>query len=344
MSKILIVPDVHGTHEWEVAKDKISQVDYVVFLGDYFDSWENKWDDQGDNFKAICDFKRANMKKVKLLLGNHDFSYISGTRDGDKVSGHQYKKINVIRALLTSNLDIIDLAFECDGWIFSHAGFSKTWMRYLECCLHHLLDVYSDEDICGKEFASEKEYMEFIERINTPIEKWDGNFSIDLLNEVWHKRSHLPSDKNFCYEFDEVLDWHGLFNGSGDEVQQGILWIRPNSLLKDAYYDKQVVGHSEYCIHESVLLEKKGTKIYLTDSQSHSCFDVFNTNNVEIKGMNELQFGKYFKNLIKKINNLKSEFGGIELTEKLKDYKIKRITEEFGKENCEFFYKYYFND
>ena len=42
MSKILIIPDVHGSHEWEIAKDKISLFDYVVFMGDYFDSWENK--------------------------------------------------------------------------------------------------------------------------------------------------------------------------------------------------------------------------------------------------------------------------------------------------------------
>ena len=75
MAKILIIPDVHGTHEWEMAKNEISQVDYVVFMGDYFDSWENKWDDQGNNFKNICKFKRNNSDKVILLLGNHDWSY-----------------------------------------------------------------------------------------------------------------------------------------------------------------------------------------------------------------------------------------------------------------------------
>lgn len=34
--KVLIIPDVHGSHEWEIAKTKITEVDKVVFLGDFF--------------------------------------------------------------------------------------------------------------------------------------------------------------------------------------------------------------------------------------------------------------------------------------------------------------------
>lgn len=32
MSKICIIPDIHGSHEWEKAKDL--KADYYVFLGD----------------------------------------------------------------------------------------------------------------------------------------------------------------------------------------------------------------------------------------------------------------------------------------------------------------------
>jgi len=34
--KILIIPDVHGSHNWEIAKERVAEVDKVVFLGDYF--------------------------------------------------------------------------------------------------------------------------------------------------------------------------------------------------------------------------------------------------------------------------------------------------------------------
>lgn len=42
MSKILIVPDVHGRKFWHKAKEMINSVDKVVFLGDYLDPypWE----------------------------------------------------------------------------------------------------------------------------------------------------------------------------------------------------------------------------------------------------------------------------------------------------------------
>ena len=133
MAKVLSVPDVHGSHEWEVVKKlPAGSCDFIVFHGDYFDSQENEWPDQGENFKNICDFVREDTEHRKLLIGNHDWSYLSQSREGQNCSGHQsgsiYSegKITVIRELLLGARDILELAFECDGWVFSHAGFSKT--------------------------------------------------------------------------------------------------------------------------------------------------------------------------------------------------------------------------
>ena len=51
-----------------------------------------------------------------------------------------------IRALLNSNYDIPDIAEEFDGWIFSHAGFSKTWVdTYFKKQLHVCLDKLPEE-------------------------------------------------------------------------------------------------------------------------------------------------------------------------------------------------------
>ena len=111
MPRILSIPDVHGTHCWEAAKTiPRKNYDYIVFHGDYFDSCENEWPDQGENFATICSFVREDREQRKLLLGNHDWSYLSGTRNGS-CSGHQNGRITEIRNLLTQNLDIIDLAF-----------------------------------------------------------------------------------------------------------------------------------------------------------------------------------------------------------------------------------------
>lgn len=39
MAKVLYVPDVQGSHEWEVVKKlPAGSCDFIVFHGDYFDS------------------------------------------------------------------------------------------------------------------------------------------------------------------------------------------------------------------------------------------------------------------------------------------------------------------
>lgn len=69
MAKILVIPDVHGTHQWEVVKSLPKEsYDYIVFIGDYFDTWQNEWPDQGENFKAICSFVREDPEKRSLLM------------------------------------------------------------------------------------------------------------------------------------------------------------------------------------------------------------------------------------------------------------------------------------
>lgn len=47
---------------------------------------------------------------------------------------------------LSRRLDIIDLAFECDGWVFSHAGFSATWVESILKVFHQMLDKWPDDE------------------------------------------------------------------------------------------------------------------------------------------------------------------------------------------------------
>ena len=287
MARILSVPDVHGSHEWEVVKIlPKNSYDYIVFHGDYFDSWENEWPDQGENFKNICDFVREDTEQRKLLIGNHDWSYLSQSREGSNCSGHQSGskkskgKISVIRKLLLDSRDILELAFECDGWVFSHAGFSKTAVNYMNEIL-----------------------------LKLGIIKNESKYSIDLLNATFKKRlAEYYSTKpvHWTY-FDEKLDWDGCFSGSGDEPSQFCLWIRPDSLLDDAYYKKQVVvGHTELCIYDKVYLQKGENKIIVVDSPKHEIYDVFDTQK-EYTFLSVLEVNKIHKNIFRMINNIKSQ-------------------------------------
>lgn len=248
MTKILVISDVHGSHQWEVVKSNSpDSYDYAGFLGDYFDSWENDWPDQGENFKEICNFVREDPDHRKLLIGNHDWSYISGTRDGCRVSGHQSGHILEIRNLLEQNLDIIDLAFECDGWVFSP---------------------------------------------------------------------------------------------SGDEISQGPLWIRPESLLQDAYYPKQVVGHTEMCLYEKVFLHQKENKVVVADSALHEVYSVFDTS-AEYSFITIPEFFKWYKNTLKVINDIKSQ---IIYHKDATDFILTSLKEHFPEDITAKLYKNAFKD
>ena len=289
MAKILLIPDVHGSHQWEVVKTiPRDAYDFIVFMGDYFDSWQNEWPDQGDNFQAICSFIREDPEKRVLLIGNHDWAYLTGTSTGKGISGHQSAQALKIKYLLKQNLDIIDLAFECDGWVFSHAGFSKTWVNSIKKVFHQMLDKWPDAEN------------------NNPSEVWnEDEFNVHFLNTQWHKYNHSNED-NVRYDFDELLDWHGFFSGSGDEISQGPLWIRPESLLKDAYYPKQVIGHTEMCLYEKIFLQKNENKAVVVDSTTHEVFDVFDTER-DYSYMTIPEYFKWYKVNLKIINDIKSQ-------------------------------------
>ncbi|EID84021.1 Calcineurin-like phosphoesterase [Treponema sp. JC4] len=317
--KILIIPDVHGSHEWEAAKELPSDAyDYAAFLGDYFDCWENEWPDQGENFKAICDFVRQDTAHRKLLLGNHDWSYLSKTVNGAGVSGHQNRRIDEIRKLLTENHDILDLAFECDAncpggrIVFAHAGFSRTWVKAV-------LKVFGISE---------------------------NQWSLSFLNKEWHRLSFDPHSEGFNYAFEELLDWYGFFSSSGNEITQGPLWIRPEALLKDAFYETQIVGHTECCLGDFVFLRDKDINlnrmntVIAADSSSHLIFDVIDTENLPSEAISLLDFNKFYKGTQKQIYDIKS------LQFSMADYSKERamaaLSAAFGEKLAERYYRMYF--
>jgi hypothetical protein len=72
------------------------------------------------------------------------------------------------------------------------------------------------------------------------------------LNELWVRKPHMfgfyPGDRSFC----------------GDDVRQGPLWVRPNSLWRDSIPNLQVVGHTSVnVINHPEKSERRG--FYLAD-------------------------------------------------------------------------------
>lgn len=136
--KHVAVGDTHGRNVWQRIVDK-EPCDKFVFIGDYFDSFDVSAEQQMENFKNICQFKRDNPEKVVMLIGNHDFHYrMLGL--GDRYSGFQRAYQFSIQHLLVEAKDIMQMAYSYADVMFTHAGVSSAWLKHYDYSVGDIAD------------------------------------------------------------------------------------------------------------------------------------------------------------------------------------------------------------
>lgn len=127
--KTIVFGDIHGHNTWKDIIDKESP-DKVVFLGDYFDSFNPSLTSkiQLENYREIKKLKNKLGDSCVILLGNHDFHYID---EREKYSGFKLGTFNLVHDELCEDYknNIILPIHIMDNIIFSHAGVSKVWMN-----------------------------------------------------------------------------------------------------------------------------------------------------------------------------------------------------------------------
>lgn len=131
--KIIAIGDIHGRTCWEqVLNENLDEIKRIVFIGDYFDThYDITQDAQIENFKKILEFKKANIEKVILLIGNHDFHYMGDF--STTYSGFDATRAFDIRELLNGALkDGLLKASHMEQSehipiLFTHAGVTETW-------------------------------------------------------------------------------------------------------------------------------------------------------------------------------------------------------------------------
>lgn len=126
--KIAVVPDIHGRTSWkELYADIIDDVEYIVFLGDYVDSFYETDDIIYNNLKDIINFKEENDEKVILLLGNHDVQYIYNKFF---CSGYRTSMSNSLNKIFNNNIHLFEYYFSFQNLLFTHAGVTKEWLEW----------------------------------------------------------------------------------------------------------------------------------------------------------------------------------------------------------------------
>lgn len=304
--KILIIPDCHGQSDWKDAV-KNFKYDKVVFLGDYFDNFEDKFKGEfaAKNFEDICSFIREDTDNRILLAGNHDIEnyYFRGG-----CSGFQPVMYDRYHELLVKNKDILKAVCELDEFVFSHAGVSYVWLDNIKKIEEERTKRFFDLDKADYDKLSD------IDKINLAFKS--------MLDGKMHKDW-------FCF-----YRWD--MSCCGENTYQSPLWIRPRSLLEASAFDKQVVGHTEYCLYDTVFLKSKRMKcLVITDSPCHNTFKVLDTENYQEPILID-DFFKVLKSDKKTLYDLKS-------LKAEKKETLKNLKNAFG-EYSEFLYKNYFEE
>lgn len=125
--KTLVLGDTHGRSTWKLAIQQ-EKPDRVIFIGDYFDSFEISGVEQIDNFKQIIKYKENNPQiEVVLLIGNHDHHYFPEI-GYDGTSGYQSGIAPSITQVIDENRHHLKMAYEFGEYLFTHAGVSPVFM------------------------------------------------------------------------------------------------------------------------------------------------------------------------------------------------------------------------
>jgi len=126
--KLIAIGDLHGRTDWKKIISN-TEFDKVIFVGDYFDTHEGITPEiQKSNFEELINYKKANIDKVVLLFGNHDYHYLKTVNE--TYSGFQKYHRTDIQEMLHKALDnnLMQMCFVYENYIFSHAGITKTWL------------------------------------------------------------------------------------------------------------------------------------------------------------------------------------------------------------------------
>jgi predicted phosphodiesterase len=125
MSKIVVIGDVHGHESWKELIKLNPDATEFVFIGDYFDSFSISHTEQIHNYKEIIAWKESTDIKVTMLIGNHDFHYMSDC--GGRYGGYNVWHAPEIGELLRETKEHLQVAYQVDKFLFTHAGVSKEW-------------------------------------------------------------------------------------------------------------------------------------------------------------------------------------------------------------------------
>ena len=178
--KTLVLGDIHGRTIWKTHIDKV-QPDKVIFVGDYFDSFDISTAEQIHNFKDIISLKEDQLDDVILLIGNHDAHYMG---INETYSGYQGFAGYGIIDMLREHRNRLQFAHSFGPYLFTHAGVTKDWCELIGIDQKDIVNQINQSDIKDFRFQGHDPYGDSTK--SSPI--WVRPRSL-MLNKIhgWHQ-------------------------------------------------------------------------------------------------------------------------------------------------------------
>lgn len=194
--RVLSIGDIHGHTTWEkIVKQYGKEVDHIVFVGDYLDSFIVPHTYQALNFENLIKFKKANMEKVTLLIGNHDIPYMDSNLNCPGFSETVDTLIKpTLHKAIKSNL--FKVATCIDGILYSHAGFTDYWLNSMDIKYSDGNDIANAVNGIYYSQKTNLKWLHYVRNPNGPTRIIDTGDDI-WQGPTWVRPNALISDKPY---------------------------------------------------------------------------------------------------------------------------------------------------
>ena len=178
--KIMTIGDVHGRDTWKFLthgssyefeqwaimvtngadpNDELFKKDYpyfdvdkIVFIGDYVDSFTIGNVEIKKNLEDIIFFKKVLPDKVVLLWGNHDVQYFIPNQI---CSGYRPEARWDLQILFEHNMNLFQMAYHKGDYLWTHAGLLKPVLNDILKHYPELKELEREGDILNEAFKME---------------------------------------------------------------------------------------------------------------------------------------------------------------------------------------------
>jgi hypothetical protein len=246
---------------WEETLDmRFGDIDKIVFVGDYFDSFTVSNVTMKRNVEDLFLFKRCYPEKIELLWGNHDVHY---WHREEQCSGFRGEMFYDFYEILYANKHLIKFAYQEGNALWTHAGVTENFYeklmteKHLEDLEEHkrwtaISENYSEkpklDKTCIAKFLNQKWEEKWsplfaagkarggFSPIPGPLWADKQELSYDMLSGIFQFVGHTPVEEvNGIYD-----DTHGVC--FLDCLERGIFKaVVVVKLTENKYVDLQVV-------------------------------------------------------------------------------------------------------